>query len=548
MKHLALATSLVAASAFAQQAPDILIPNGSTDGAYILIDRDKDGKYTADGEAYDFILAGFNSSPRNYVKVGTRIYFTETGKDQIVWVEDTNKDGCIQTSERHVFHDALAAIGACRPNWIVLDKNGWFWWTNDDGTAEGLYRSKDLNNDGDADDTNETVGVIVEPKTVVVANTPKTAVTNLAVTSLQSIYYDANYGTNGRFLFEEENWDQTIAMEDKNSDGDFDDTGEVYLFSALWTGGVLAADVNPDVTNKVIPSGTEMRDIAWDIVTKAYYLLSADSNTSSHPEDHGLIYVGKDGNSDGDINDAGETKVFFDCSHNSNGPLKNYNFIYGMTVYFGKVYIMAEFDGTPDNEHLIVLEDKNRDGDANDAGEATVLWTLPRDRVMYKPAIFPPGTFVAKQGLPGVAVYYGGATCRTSLSATSLHNIQFGTNNWDNKPVIGNTNFHLRTWGAKAAAPGLYLLGIAKTDVPLDAGGTCRLLQTLNVIFLPFATDATGAFNLPFPIPNDTGLVGMRTYWQSVVIDTTAPAGLGFTVSDAFDMRFGSYSYSIELG
>lgn len=527
----------------AQQGPDILLPSGSLDGTYMFVDRNKDGKYMADGDAYDYVLAGSDTSPRNYAKLGNKLFFSETIQDHIVWIEDANQDGLIQSSERHVFYDAGKALGSCAPNFVTLDKNGWLWWTNDSGTKEGIYKSKDLNNDGDAEDTGETIPVLVEPATVVVANTPKTPVANLAVTGLQSISYDSSWGTYGRFLCEEENWDQTIAFEDKNNDGDFADTGEVYLFCALWTGGTLGADVNPDVTAKKIPAGTEMRQIEYDPVSQAYYLLSADSNTSTHPEDHGLIYRGKEGGTpDGDINDAGEVTIFFDCSHNSKGALKGYNFLYGMTVWQGKIYIMGELDGPTDFEHLIVLSDNNKDGDAMDTGEAIVLWEGQRDRTHYKPGVFPPSTFPVPAGLPGIYNYYGPATCASSLPGN--HNIQVGSNNWNEKCVIGATNFTVRTWGCKPAAPGIYMVGTGKIDIALDQGGTCHLLQPALVFLLPFLTGAGGDVNIPLPLPNDPALIGVWSYWQSLVIDATAAAGLGFTISDAFEMRLGAYSYS----
>ena len=59
-------------------------------------------------------------------------------------------------------------------------------------------------------------------------------------------------------------------------------------------------------------------------------------------------------------------------------------------------------------------------------------------------------------------------------------------------------------------------------------------------------TDANGVRNLPLPIPNDVNLVGPYTYWQSLVLDATAPAGLGFTVSDGLEIRLGTYSYSVN--
>jgi hypothetical protein len=43
---------------------------------------------------------------------------------------------------------------------------------------------------------------------------------------------------------------------------------------------------------------------------------------------------------------------------------------------------------------------------------------------------------------------------------------------------------------------------------------------------------------------NLASLNGLRTYWSSIVLDATAPAGLGFTLSNAFDAKIGDWTYS----
>ena len=59
-------------------------------------------------------------------------------------------------------------------------------------------------------------------------------------------------------------------------------------------------------------------------------------------------------------------------------------------------------------------------------------------------------------------------------------------------------------------------------------------------------TSSSGNVNVNLPLPNDKAFVGLWTYWQSLVIDASSSAGLGFTVSDAFEMRLGLYSYTLD--
>jgi len=568
----AISIAILAGTALCQ-GPDVLIPSGSLDGAYALVDKDKDGKYTTPGEAWDYIKALVNTSPRNYVLVGTKIFFSETGRAQIVWVEDTNKDGLIDPkTERHVYFDVTTVSGAgAVPGFITLGANGWLWWCEDGGTAEGIYRSKDLNNDGDAADAGETIAVLTETMTQVqIANTPKTTaylnnvVRTLSTTEIDSITYDPTYGTYGRFLVEDEWSDQVLAFEDKNNNGNFNDAGECYLFCALYPGATTTTprttridhDANPDVVAGKLPISNEIIAVAIDVTTNpaTYYLLSGDT-TETQP-DAGIVYRAQDSNKDGDCNDAGEVTIFWDGSLDSTGATKAYNFCYGIhaNAAGGVVYINAEFDAATDREQLLKLQDGNNDGDANDAGETTVLWEIPVDRTHYHPAILPAGTLspLKVQTTLTEIRYYGTPSCATSLSSTSFHNIQFGYSDATSgsgasrSPHIGNTHWLVRTWGAAPSATGAYAISPAKiaSGIPFDPGGTCNHYQTYAIIALYFTTDTGGTHNQVLPVPNRASLLGLWTYWQSIVLDAQAPNGLGITLSDAFEAKIGDWTYT----
>ena len=112
--------------------------------------------------------------------------------------------------------------------------------------------------------------------------------------------------------------------------------------------------------------------------------------------------------------------------------------------------------------------------------------------------------------------------------------------------MIGNTKWLIRTWGATASAPGAYAIGLVKNaaGIPLNAGQNCRIYHDWLLIGFYFTTAATGDHDTLVPIPNSSSLLGFWSYWQSIVVDGSAPGGLGITLSDAFEMKVGDWSYT----
>lgn len=549
-----LLAALSCAPFLAAQSFDVLIPSGSLDGIYRLVDRNANSSFTEDGDAYDYVLNGFDSSIRNVVYATTptpRFWCTTTVAEQILSFWDTDGNGVIDPSEITVALDLPSFFAAADQeiNGIAHSGGGVFWFTNDSGAQEGIWRCEDLNGDGDFNDivgsVAETTPAAVEPSTVVVANAPSSGNPTLALTNLDSIEFDPTFAPNGRFLCEEENFDCTVAFQDLNGDGDFLDIGECTLFSALYNGGTIGADANPDVVGGLLPISNEMLSHAVDTSTTppTYYLLSSD--TSATQLDAGIVYRGIDLNADGDVNDAGELNIYWDGSLDSTGAVAAYNFCYGMDAQNGQVWITAEWDGTPDHEHLVHTVDLNNDGDANDPLEATMVWDLPADRTHYDPLLVPAGLLPAPpSGVPGIYEYFGAATCPSSLPGS--HNVQIGSNNWDDKVVIGSTSFHVRTWGANINSLGIYNVGLSAlgSPIPIDPPANLCNVYLLPIASVGFSTDAAGVNNTPLAIPAQPALVGAILFWQSVVIDPISP--IGATLSDAAWTRFGAYSYSIN--
>jgi len=175
--------------------------------------------------------------------------------------------------------------------------------------------------------------------------------------------------------------DRVYRMQDLNSDGDFDDAGEVATFYDSAFGALPMSSPNGLI---VRPDGT---------------VLVCESDL-----DKVLAFL--DLNQDGDAHDAGEARVLFDGTAGGNAAGIEMIAANGLTLDgAGRVWVASSnqiLSGTIfGNDAILRLEDLNADGDSNDAGEA---------RVFHAPAL---GTGVVgdsiptavKVGLDG-AVYY----------------------------------------------------------------------------------------------------------------------------------------------
>ena len=100
----------------------------------------------------------------------------------------------------------------------------------------------------------------------------------------------------------------------------------------------------------------------------------------------GTVYVGdasadivlalRDLDGDGDANDPGEHRVFFDSATNLGGVTMAS--VQGLTVdAAGRLFLAVANSGTTGSDVIVLLHDLDGDGDANDANEARVYCTIP---------------------------------------------------------------------------------------------------------------------------------------------------------------------------
>ncbi len=141
---------------------------------------------------------------------------------------------------------------------------------------------------------------------------------------------------------------------DLNGDGDYDDVGEVADFYNDALGG-LSLTNNVGVVSR--PDGT-------------VYVCDTTEDK---------VFAFRDTNADGDANDLGEYRVFFDgqLGGNASGVVMPSASKLVFDDVNGAWYVVSANTGATGNDSVIRLVDFNSDGDANDLGEASDYWTFP---------------------------------------------------------------------------------------------------------------------------------------------------------------------------
>ncbi|MCA8950349.1 MAG: hypothetical protein KDE27_12660 [Planctomycetes bacterium] len=113
-----------------------------------------------------------------------------------------------------------------------------------------------------------------------------------------------------------------------------------------------------------------------------------------------IVLALTDRNGDGDALDAGEHTVFFDSATNASGIVMAS--IQGITVAAtDEIFAAVSNAGSSGTDMILRLADQNGDGDANDAGEATIYCQIPNAGTSVGDSI-PTKVVVA----PNLDVYY----------------------------------------------------------------------------------------------------------------------------------------------
>ncbi|MBN2491321.1 MAG: hypothetical protein JXQ29_10790 [Planctomycetes bacterium] len=150
------------------------------------------------------------------------------------------------------------------------------------------------------------------------------------------------FRTHGDFYVVDQDLDGVLRFQDLDGDGDVQDAGEQIVFYDSTSPGPDLS--NPQaITIHPFDGSVWISDTSLDVVLR-------------------LV----DRNGDGDANDAGEYSIFYDAT----GAVAISSVLALSFDEQGILFLLNS--GTPDN--VIRLEDKNKDGDALDPGEATVFF------------------------------------------------------------------------------------------------------------------------------------------------------------------------------
>jgi hypothetical protein len=154
----------------------------------------------------------------------------------------------------------------------------------------------------------------------------------------------------GGIFVGDQSLDQVFITRDLNGDGDVGDPGEATVFF--------------DETNASgLPSPSGSPFSIFQAADRTVYLTDGGSDA---------VYWLRDGNNDRDAQDAGEAGVWFSDADNDAGfGLPTPNGVWQGDD--GAVYILNAGTGSNPSDAIYRTVDLNDDGDANDAGEAT-LW------------------------------------------------------------------------------------------------------------------------------------------------------------------------------
>jgi Ca2+-binding RTX toxin-like protein len=318
--------------------------------------------------------------------------------EAVYLARDLNRDGDLRDSgELSVFFDGTNASGLTAPTGTVLDlyhaPGGDVFYG--DNPTDSVYRLRDRNGDGDAQDAGEA-RVWFSAAGNAAGFTMPTA--NGLAASPDGAIYIVNAGTVAG-----PNADVVYRTVDRNRDGDAQDAGEarVWLdlqtlnpssspFEISFTGEIAwIADTNggtPDTIyravdadrNGVIDDGEVTTFISDDGPLGVNVDFPHDSlgETVYAAEfarrgEHHTLYALNDRDASGRIDARGEARTVWDASHLPEGY--TISTIAGIDAVADGSILIAANGGAPEQDHLIRLVDGNGDGDFLDGGETAVL-------------------------------------------------------------------------------------------------------------------------------------------------------------------------------
>ncbi len=328
---------------------DIILNDTGNDVIHRLANLNQDLDFNDAGETIFHYHAGIASGPAttnpSCVAVDTRghVFISDTTGDVILRTIDYTGDGSAHAAapvEWQVWLDATNASGIPLPtmNEFAIDANGVIWGTNagvSANPADFVWRAEDLNGDNDAQDAGELTIAYDSATGPFNIQIPFAILLDPGLTA--SLWVSDFYSTPALY-----------RMTDGNNDGDFMDPGEVF---SVYTGTLPGQPgfAYPE-TLAVAPNGD-------------LYVYCAGTMKK-------FIRL-RDANVDLDFDDAGESWLYCDKTGVFGAANNAPNVSWGLEIDENGRAVWGEVSA---GDWVIVTEDLNGDGDAQDAGEGQIVW------------------------------------------------------------------------------------------------------------------------------------------------------------------------------
>ena len=605
MRTAILALSLLLAGALGAQttqpADDVVIyvgyagkPPSNSVPFTRLVDLDNNGTFANATELIPYMEKTFNTSSQyafiedlaQVIEEGRIVWYVADsggsyGDAYILRVADANGDGFIQPAEGMIYADFGKGSGSgYSPDAVaaIQDHKGRFALVSShDHTAwRGLWKSVDLNRDGDALDQGETTKWADGNSSLTVPVTGSSPVplqfnypVNVRTGAKDEVLYyqQGSYSTPGAdencwFALKEDaqgkvqvrNFFNPSSLNQLDRNVDLAG-GKIVNLDLKWTTTSGTNRINDLSLLAVAPGSFKGRD-AYYFATSCGAQRSWGNQNLNGTVVMGLVFRGIDNNQDGDLNDAGEVNLFYNGSGAtlaggvisgqvkpasyydalSSGQVTKCDSIWGISVVGEVVYLIhAGATGNTGAKAVLRLEDKNQNFKI-ETGEATQVFAITSPWPSFWASQYGPyingiqavhRTHLPEPQPDGIAPY--GQACPGSNGYAPLAWSRGG------KPLPGNLQFQLVASRAPAGKVGFLAIGNSNRNfgvvpLPFDLaflGATGCHLNT-NIVLLNQALVGTGgvaAVNLP--IPPDPALKGAALYGQYLLLDTQAnPANL----------------------
>ncbi len=274
--------------------------------------------------------------------------------DTLYRLFDANSDGIIQSSEVGVWFDATNAagtLGILNPTAVGSGPNGAVAVGDQDVSRRCLYILRDHNGDGDAQDAGLAGGphestIFVSPTNGSAASTA--FITGAAFDRHGQVYFVNAGNANGR--------DALYLARDLNCDGDADDAGECILYLGNGAFGPGNGPFSPQV-------------VVFERQADVGYLRNSSANLHGVYRFEDLSVPPND-----QADDPGEFTPFWDVSAaNLTGITPSAGFALALDAARPRsLYTLQTASGGVDQ--LVRLTDLNTDNDAQDPGEAVLVY------------------------------------------------------------------------------------------------------------------------------------------------------------------------------